>query len=106
MVLLVLATKYLYIIALYLIIDNLAITYGSLAREVFPDASGQMGSNQSTHAHPNSISPMGTKRTPRIFQDLQFRVLVLGRANAGKTSILQRVCETTEIGRASCRERV
>ena len=37
MVLLVLATKYLYIIALYLIIDNLAITYGSLAREVFPD---------------------------------------------------------------------
>ena len=26
----------------------------------------------------------------------QFRVLVIGRANAGKTSILQRVCETTE----------
>jgi GTPase SAR1 family protein len=28
--------------------------------------------------------------------DLKFRVLVLGRANAGKTTILQRVCETTE----------
>jgi GTPase SAR1 family protein len=28
--------------------------------------------------------------------NLQFRVLVLGRANAGKTTILQRVCETTE----------
>ena len=28
--------------------------------------------------------------------DLRFRVLVLGRANAGKTTILQRVCETTE----------
>jgi GTPase SAR1 family protein len=39
---------------------------------------------------------MGTKRTPRIIQDLHFRVLVLGRANAGKTTILQRVCETTE----------
>ncbi|KIN98658.1 hypothetical protein M404DRAFT_57289, partial [Pisolithus tinctorius Marx 270] len=25
-----------------------------------------------------------------------FRVLIIGRANAGKTSILQRVCETTE----------
>ena len=45
-----------------------------------------MGSNQSkTRA-----------RTSRIIQDLQLRVLVLGRANAGKTTILQRVCETTE----------
>ena len=35
-------------------------------------------------------------RTSRTIQDLQFRVLVLGRANAGKTTILQRVCETTE----------
>ncbi|KAH9165327.1 hypothetical protein EDB89DRAFT_1832692, partial [Lactarius sanguifluus] len=26
----------------------------------------------------------------------QFRVLVIGRANAGKTSVLQRICETTE----------
>ncbi|KAI9429323.1 hypothetical protein H4582DRAFT_2151539, partial [Lactarius indigo] len=26
----------------------------------------------------------------------QFRVLIIGRANAGKTSILQRICETTE----------
>jgi GTPase SAR1 family protein len=44
---------------------------------------------------PNSIAPTGTKRTPRI-PDLRFRVLVIGRANAGKTSILQRVCDTTE----------
>ena len=28
--------------------------------------------------------------------DITFRVLIIGRANAGKTSILQRVCETTE----------
>ena len=27
---------------------------------------------------------------------IQFRVLIIGRANAGKTSILQRVCDTTE----------
>ena len=47
-------------------------------------SSGQMGSNQSKTG------------TPRIIQDLKFRVLVLGRANAGKTTILQRVCETTE----------
>ncbi|KAJ7753674.1 hypothetical protein DFH07DRAFT_823998 [Mycena maculata] len=32
----------------------------------------------------------------RPLPDLRFRVLVAGRANAGKTSILQRVCETTE----------
>ena len=43
-----------------------------------------MGSNQST-----------TRALPNI-PDLKFRVLVLGRANAGKTTILQRVCETTE----------
>jgi GTPase SAR1 family protein len=43
-----------------------------------------MGSNQSkTSARP-------------IMPGLKFRVLVLGRANAGKTTILQRVCETTE----------
>jgi 50S ribosomal subunit-associated GTPase HflX len=30
------------------------------------------------------------KRTKR------FRVLIIGRANAGKTTILQRVCNTTE----------
>ena len=32
----------------------------------------------------------------RRFPAIRFRVLVIGRANAGKTSILQRVCETTE----------
>jgi GTPase SAR1 family protein len=33
---------------------------------------------------------------PRAPRDVQFRVLIIGRANAGKTSILQRVCDTTE----------
>ena len=33
---------------------------------------------------------------PRLPSDVKFRVLVIGKANAGKTSILQRVCDTTE----------
>ncbi|KAH9033823.1 hypothetical protein EDB85DRAFT_2144778 [Lactarius pseudohatsudake] len=32
----------------------------------------------------------------RRLPEVQFRVLIVGRANAGKTSILQRICETTE----------
>ena len=39
---------------------------------------------------------MDTVQTSRLLPNIQFRVLVIGRANAGKTSILQRVCETTE----------
>jgi hypothetical protein len=34
----------------------------------------------------------GRHRVP----DVKFRVLIIGRANAGKTSILKRVCDTTE----------
>ncbi|KAJ7337622.1 hypothetical protein DFH08DRAFT_877214 [Mycena albidolilacea] len=36
------------------------------------------------------------KFSKRRLPSIPFRVLVIGRANAGKTSILQRVCETTE----------
>ena len=52
------------------------------------------GSNRSTTlVFPHTVSPMQSRhRIPEI----QFRVLIIGRANAGKTSILQRVCETTE----------
>jgi GTPase SAR1 family protein len=33
---------------------------------------------------------------PKAPDNVRFRVLIIGRANAGKTSILQRVCDTTE----------
>jgi GTPase SAR1 family protein len=33
---------------------------------------------------------------PEAPKYVRFRVLIIGRANAGKTSILQRVCDTTE----------
>jgi GTPase SAR1 family protein len=43
----------------------------------------------------NTVSPMDTKPHRQV-PEIPFRVLIIGRANAGKTSILQRVCETTE----------
>jgi GTP-binding protein EngB required for normal cell division len=37
------------------------------------------------------------KRADRVRQNCgRFRILIIGRANAGKTSILQKVCNTTE----------
>ena len=45
---------------------------------------------------PKTVSPMDTKQPRRQRPEVPFRVLIIGRANAGKTSILQRVCETTE----------
>ncbi|KAH9033842.1 hypothetical protein EDB84DRAFT_1676291 [Lactarius hengduanensis] len=38
---------------------------------------------------------MNTQQAPRI-PKIQFRVLIIGRTNAGKTSILQRICDTTD----------
>jgi len=47
---------------------------------------------------PRAIDPPNPnyqRNLPRV-PDVTFRVLIIGRANAGKTSILQRVCDTTE----------
>ncbi|KAH8996040.1 hypothetical protein EDB92DRAFT_116897 [Lactarius akahatsu] len=44
----------------------------------------------------NTIAPMDTQQPRRRNPEVQFRVLIIGRANAGKTSILKRICETTE----------
>ena len=39
---------------------------------------------------------MDTQQPRRPIPNIRFRVLIIGRANAGKTSILQRVCDTTD----------
>ena len=59
-------------------------------------------SNLRTRIYPDSMSqseptnPDG-ERARRIRERIgRFRILVIGRANAGKTTILQRVCNTTE----------
>ncbi|KAH9012999.1 hypothetical protein EDB85DRAFT_992146 [Lactarius pseudohatsudake] len=44
----------------------------------------------------NTIAPTNTQQPRRRMSEVQFRVLIIGRANAGKTSILKRICETTE----------
>jgi GTPase SAR1 family protein len=44
-----------------------------------------------------AVALMDTQQpTSRRIPEIRFRVLIIGRANAGKTSILQRVCDTTE----------
>lgn len=44
----------------------------------------------------SSISAMDTQQPPHRLPEIKFRVLIIGRANAGKTSILQKVCDTTK----------
>jgi GTPase SAR1 family protein len=39
---------------------------------------------------------MDTQQNLPKVPNVQFRVLIIGKANAGKTSILQRVCDTTD----------
>ena len=63
---------------------------------------GRKGSDQSfptrkpSHQSLHTFAPMGSQQSRPQTPEIQFRVLIIGRANAGKTAILQRVCETTE----------
>ena len=63
-----------------------------LAQSFFSQYLRAMGANHSA-SRPYRLDP--TSAPPRV-PNVQFRVLIVGRANAGKTSILQRVCDTTE----------
>ncbi|SRR6266702_588613 len=57
----------------------------------------RMGSNRFLHqTPPNTVAPMHMQQPHPRIPKFRFRVLIIGRANAGKTSILQRVCETTD----------
>src|SRR6266404_47396 len=70
-------------------------------RSVTPTSTKPMDSKQSRprlrSALPkNTNKPMDTKQPRPQIPQIQFRLLIMGRANAGKTTILQRVCDTTE----------
>ena len=61
-----------------------------------------MGAKQSTHRRrldlalaPAPVPRLRPPGPPRDPND-QFRVLIIGRASVGKTSILQKLCDTTE----------
>lgn len=45
---------------------------------------------------PLSLSVMASLGSSPTRPNIKFRVLIIGRANAGKTTILQRVCDTTK----------
>ncbi|KAH9012451.1 hypothetical protein EDB84DRAFT_1405616 [Lactarius hengduanensis] len=50
----------------------------------------------SDSSRPNTGSPIDSNKSHRQLPMIKFRVLIVGRADAGKTSILQRVCDTTD----------
>ncbi len=54
-----------------------------------------MGNKLSRPRRRPRVHPAAEQSRRRI-PEIQFRVLIIGRANAGKTTILQRVCDTTQ----------
>ena len=60
-----------------------------------------MGNHHDSASAPDSASDSDSASDPDATYNLRnkysrFRILVIGRANAGKTTLLQRVCNTTE----------
>jgi GTP-binding protein EngB required for normal cell division len=61
-------------------------------------ATQQESSRPRHERQPSPIDPPNPnyqRNLPRA-PNVTFRVLIIGRANAGKTSLLQRVCDTTD----------
>ena len=62
----------------------------------FPQPFDPKGDPQSHRQIPNNpIASMDTQQSRHRLLGIKLRVLIIGRANSGKTSILQRVCDTT-----------
>ena len=49
-----------------------------------------------SEVQPAQVTERQQRRAPNPRRTQRFRVLIIGRANAGKTTILQRVCNTTD----------
>ena len=81
-------------------VDQMGATRSVELQGPLPEIDGQLGitsiSDSCLPKDPNSVSPMGMTNLHRPLPKINFRVLIIGRANAGKTSILQRVCDTTD----------
>ena len=93
-----------------MVIDNLA-RIEDVTQTIHPDPATAMARTM----HPDPATDMVSDRSPSIEDMTQaihldpeevqkqfdrigcFRILVIGRSNAGKTTLLQRVCKTTEL---------
>jgi len=90
--------------------DTPAVTVDLSTPQSRPNAPSAVGSLSTPQCRPNSPSAVVATPpvvTPAVTVDLeeaaelrakytQFRILVIGRANAGKTTLLKRVCNTTD----------
>ena len=56
----------------------------------------QAAFQQRSNTSPDFPASWSSQKTCRPIPNIKFRVLIIGRANAGKTTILQRVCKTTD----------
>ena len=93
-----------------MVIDNLA-RIEDATQTIHPDPATDMAQTM----HPDPATDMVPDRAPSIEDMTQaihldseevqkqfnrigrFRILLIGRSNAGKTTLLQRVCKTTEL---------
>src|SRR6267142_5307372 len=67
---------------------------------MWPGAGTARGKVGRSNSHASSVRTLDAMAAQENLSQpprkVKFRVLIIGRANAGKTSILQRVCDTTE----------
>ena len=75
---------------------HLSYSPSSLAEEGFPRTGCSVPTRSQSLFTPShsSIKPKSARNLRARYT--RFRILVIGRANAGKTTLLQRVCNTTE----------